>query len=424
MIDLLIKNVIFDGSCVNIAVKDGIFSAISRESINEGASDTIDGRGTLAILPPFYNMHTHSAMTLMRGYADDLELFPWLNEHIWPLEAKLNANDIRIGTRLAVLEMIKSGCVFCNDSYWHQVPTVDVCEEMNFRAAIGKLYICGADGKVLASNIESNIALEERMKSASKRIELTLTPHAIYTVRDSVLREIAAESESCRRRVHIHVAETAKEVEDCRKEHNNMIPVEYLDSLGLINERTIIAHAVHPTDRDIAIIAEKNALISHQPVSNIKLASGLFRFEDALRGGCRIAIGTDGCASNNNLSLYDEMKFAAMSAKIQAGSPTAGKAGDIWQCATKNSADGALGAGVGGEIAVGKVADAQLIDIGRAEMTPNYNLISNLVYSANTSVVDSVICDGRVLMRDGRVPGEEDIIGEAADFCRTLYKRQ
>jgi len=423
MVDLWLKDVLLDGKPVQVTVRGNRFASVGDAPPAEGARHIIDGGGRTAILPPFYNMHTHSAMTLLRGYADDMELFTWLSQHIWPLEAKLTAEDILLGNRLAAIEMIHSGTVFCNDSYWQPATMVDAAEEFGMRAAVGMLAICGADGEVLPAAREGNEKLLERARSASHRIEVTFSPHAIYTVPEKQLAKIAEESRRGNLRVHIHVAETAKEVADCREAHGGLSPVEYLDRLGLVGEKSIFAHCVHLSDRDIAILAERRAVISHQPVSNMKLVSGMFRFKAAKEAGCRIAIGTDGCASNNHLSMYDEMKVAALSAKMQAQDPAAGSAAEIWDCATRQGAEAACGAGEAGEIAPGRLADAQLIELDRPELIADYHMVSNLVYAAHPDAVTAVICDGRVLMEDRRIPGEESVLAEARALCRELGKR-
>lgn len=421
MADLWLKDVLLDGKTVQVLVAGGRFSYIGNDLPAEPPAKVIDGRSRMAIVLPFYNTHTHSAMTLLRGYADDLELFTWLNEHIWPLEAKLSGEDVRIGSRLAALEMIKSGTVFFNDMYWFQAPTLETAEEFGMRAAVGRMFLTGPDGKLAESSIFCNTELVERAATASHRVEITLAPHAVYTVPENMLQEIAAESAAGNIRIHTHVSETAKEVADCREAHGGLTPVEYLDRLGIINERAVLAHCVHLTDRDIEIIAERGATISHQPVSNMKLVSGMFRFKDAAAAGCRIAIGTDGCASNNHLSIFNEMKFAALCAKMQSGDPTAATAASVWQCATVN---GAAAFGIDCGIEVGKVADAMLIDLDRPEMVADYNLVSNLVYSAHPEAVDTVICDGNVLMEHRVVPGEEEILNSARELCRDLLRRK
>lgn len=407
----LLKNVVLNKAVTDILLDNGKISAIAR-NIDSPDAEIFDGKSSLAVLPPFYNAHNHAAMTLLRGYAEDMELFDWLSNHIWPVEAKLSAEDIYIGTRLATIEMIHSGTVYFNDSYWHPEAALRAVQESGMRATLGLLYL----GNVSDDAKAANAALIEAAKGVS-RIDVSHTPHAIYTVDKATLQKIAKMMESDGRKIHIHVSETAKEVEDCLKEHH-ATPVEYLDSLGLINERAMLAHCVHLTDHDREIIAARGAYIAHNPVSNMKLCSGLFDFESAVKAGCKVAIGTDGTSSNNNLSMLDEMKIAALTAKTVSKVPTAGRTAAIFHAAT---AAGAGFAGVNaGEIAVGKAADMLLIDLDHPVMSGNYDLIADMVYAAGTDVIHSVICDGNFLMKNRIVPGEAEVTAAAREVCRKI----
>lgn len=418
---LLLKNIQLEGECCDILIEGNRIRQIAA-GISHPADRVLDGGGRLAAVPPFFNVHTHAAMTLLRGYADDMELFTWLNDYIWPAEARLTPEDIYHGTRLAILEMIKTGTVFFSDMYWHQKEAIRAAVEMGVRAAIGLLYIAGPDGQLLERNRRANAELLELVPALPDRITVTHAPHAIYTVPEPLLREVAATAAADGRYIHIHASETAREVEECRAAHGGMPPIAYLDSLGLLGEKTILAHCVHLTDEDIRLIRERRAVIAHMPCSNMKLCSGCFRFYDAFeRGGCRVAIGTDGCSSNNNLSMLDEMKFAALSAKNQSGLPTSGRDGDIFTLATRAGAE-AFGID-SGVIAEGKLADILLVDLDNPLLIGDYNLTANLVYSADSSCLDSLICDGRILMENRRVPGEAEILENARRVCRKIGHR-
>lgn len=417
MNSLLLKNVILNNIPSDIVITGNMITSIAPAQTLIKGAEVIDGQARLAAVPPFYNTHTHAAMTLLRGFADDLELFHWLNDYIWPAESKLTPEDIYAGTRLAILEMIKSGTVYFNDMYWHQTATLQAVEEMGVRSTLGLLYICSNDGNLLERNRLNNEALLEATKHVSARINIAHAPHAIYTVQERVLKEIAASNERECLTLHIHVAETKKEVADCLSAHG-VTPVEYLDRLGLITPRTILAHCVHLNDKEREIIASRNATIAHMPVSNLKLCSGRFDWQTAKKAGCRITIGTDGASSNNNLSMFDEMKFAALTAKSVADDPTAGADLEIFAAATKI---GAEAAGINaGEISVGKLADIMLVKLDDCAMVGDYHLRTNLVYSADREVVDTVICNGRILMRNRQVPGEAEIVAAARKVCDKL----
>lgn len=396
--NLAIKNANLNGQVVDCLIQDGIYTAIAPSLEIPTGFNILDAKGNY-IVPPFFNCHTHSPMNLLRGIADDLPLFTWLSEHIWPLEAKLTPSDIRNGAKLSTSEMIRSGTVFYNDMYWSSEEAIPAADESGMRAVIGIFIIEEAPGvinpKCLASQertLEAYSALSDEAKS---RIKLSYAPHAIYSVSERTLSAIAekAKNEECF--IHIHASETKDEFDNCVKEHG-VTPIAWIDRCGLLTPKTILAHCVHLTEDDMALIAERGSVITHQPCSNYKLCSGQFNYHRAVEHHkCRFVIGTDGCASNNNLSMFDEMKLAALNAKITSGNPTSGRAEDIFYAATRGGAE-AFGIN-SGEIKVGMLGDALLIDKDAIQMNPCHNLISNLVYSADTSVVSSVICNGRIL---------------------------
>ena len=416
---LLIRQVLFDGEPRDVLIEGRRFKAIAPR-LDVTAAQVIDGRGK-AIVPPFYNTHSHAAMTGMRGFADDLELFVWLQQHIWPTEKFITPDDVYHFARLAILEMIRTGTVFFNDMYWYAPATVRAVEEMGVRAAIGRMFIESSPGVVAEQNVRENEALEAIRPTLSGRVQLTFAPHAIYTVSGQTLGRVAEEARAKDEFIHIHASETLQEVEDSIKAHG-MTPIAWLDACNMLTPKTVLAHSIHLTKDDITLIRDRGCIISHMPCSNFKLASGQFRFHEvAEQGGCRVTLGTDGCASNNNLSMLEEMKFAALSAKDETHTPTAAPALTVFDCATRN---GAAAFGIdAGVIAEGKLADALLVDLWHPLMVPCHNLISNLVYSADSSCIDMVICDGRVLMAGKTVPGERDILESAQDTCRRLLSR-
>lgn len=408
---ILIKGAVRFGEVVDVRIKDGIFSEIAPSLSQVPGENVIDANG-MAITPAFYNLHTHAAMTLMRGYADDIELFAWLNEHVWPLEAKMKAEDIYNGTRLAILEMIKSGTVHFEDMYWFPLDAARAAKEMGIRARIGLL--------ALSTNSDAdkiNRECLERIGEFRGIVKISIAPHAVYTVNESRLLQSLHASEEYDLTLHIHVCETEKEVADCVKEHG-LTPVAWLDKLGILKENTVAAHCVHLTDADIEILAQRKTWAVHAPFSNMKLSSGVFPYKRIKEGGVRFCLGTDGCCSSNDLSIFGAMRGAAYLAKLFHKDPTIAPAEEIYSLATRQ---GALAAGVdGGLIEVGKAADCLLIDTDVPCLVPNHNLISNLVYSAGSHCVDTVICAGKVLMRGRVVPGEEEIIAKARESAKRL----
>ncbi len=387
------------------------------DKISETNCQVFNAEGMI-ILPSFANSHTHAAMTLLRGYADDLELFDWLSNYIWPLEAKLTEEDVYWGSRLACLEMIKSGTTCFNDMYWHTQATARAVEDSGIRAVLAQVFIDQNDSLQAKKQIKKAEEFFSNNKD-SQRISYALGPHAIYTVSSTSLKWIKSYAEEEDILIHIHLAETKKEVDDCLAEHG-MTPVEYLQSLGLISERSLLAHCVWLSDRDIDLISDSGATVLHNPVSNLKLASGYFPLKKLKDKGVRIAIGTDGCSSNNNLSSLEEIKFAAMLPKFNNMDPKLYPASDVFFDATTASFESMrINAG---KIEEGKLADFILIKENYL-MTPNYNTISNIVYSADNTCIDTVVCNGEIVMDKTRVKDEELIIQKVKEISNKLTNK-
>ena len=391
MDDILIKNVLLFGKKKNVLIKGNRFSSISAPAFAT-ARKVIDGSG-MAILPPFYNTHTHAAMTLLRGFADDMQLHQWLHQYIWPFEEKLTASLIRKGSRIAVREMIKSGTVFFSDMYFDIEETIDIVRKYGMRAAIGVTFVESHSKSQQAEKLEM---LKHWVDPSGGRITLTVAPHAIYTVGPDMLQQCSRTARDLGLKLHIHVAETRTEVDDCLRDHGTT-PVRYLDKLGVLGPEVIAAHAVHIDEEEADILAARGVTIAHCPCSNQKLASGTFPYKMVRKAGCRITLGTDGASSNNNLDMREEMKFAALIAKGASGDPQTMPAAEAMEIATRNGAEAfGIDAGV---IAKGKLADAILIRLDDESMKPLHHLVSNWVYAANSSIIDTVICDGRILMQ-------------------------
>ncbi len=408
---LLIKDVQLDGAPTDVLIEGNRFKTIA-SGIDETGHEILSGAGR-ALIPGFINMHTHASMSLLRGYADDLHLHDWLNNHIWPLEAELTEEDIYHGARLACLEMIKSGTTCFNDMYWYYHGVARAVEEMGMRATLSSVFIDLNDAERAAAEREQAVRLFEESRRYSDRLSLALGPHAIYTVSKTSLKWAKAFAREHGLRFHIHLSETEKEVEDCLSLYG-LRPVQWLEKIGLLDELTLAAHVVHVTDAEIGILADCGVEVVHNPVSNMKLASGSFPYQKMERAGVKLSLGTDGASSNNNLCMLEEMKIAAMQAKVTHGDPTVLPAQTVFEMATCNGAR-ALGLETGA-IREGLLADCVLVDLDNPRLVPGFSLIDDLVYSADSSCIDTVICDGRILMRDGHVDGEEEIIAEARRY--------
>jgi 5-methylthioadenosine/S-adenosylhomocysteine deaminase len=417
---ILIQNVRHNEQTVDVFIDGNVIKKITPST--RGAPRPLPGtrHSTLilngtdrAILPTFHNAHHHAAMATLRSYADDLELFTWLSEHIWPLEEHLSEEDVYHGARLACLEMIKSGTTFFNDMYWHFHGTARAVEEMGMRAALGAVFIdLHEDGRRAANRKLAERLLEES-RQYSNRIQFQLGPHALYTVSKEALVWCAEFANEHGLMIHTHLSETEREVADCLQLHG-MRPPDYLDSLGLLAPNVTAAHCVWLDQRELELLAERGVKALHCPASNMKLCSGKFRFTDALKAGVEVAIGTDGAASNNNLDMGEEIKLAALLEKHATGDPTALSAETAWHAGTRAAA--AMFGMNSGVVEEGAAADCMLVDLNNERLVPGHHLIADMVYSADSSCIDTVICDGKILMQNRRVEGEEEIIAKGREF--------
>ena len=386
---LLLKGVLHDGRVRNILIEDKRFKDLDAPA-EVAEAQVFDASGS-AILPAMYNTHTHAAMTLLRGYADDMPLQKWLQEYIWPFEDKLTPEDIRKGSEIAVREMVQSGTVFFNDMYFDVEETIDIVNRTGTRAAIG---ITVMENHSKAVTREKREFIRHWQDPTGGRVRLVMAPHAIYTVGERKLRDSAEFAREHGMLLHIHLSETVKEVEDCLTEHGTT-PVRYLDSIGFLGPDVIAAHCVHVDDEEVAILAERGVTVSHCPCSNMKLGSGVFPYSRLMQAGCRITLGTDGASSGNNLDLREAMKFAALLAK-SGGDPELLPAEEVFRWATRSGAEAfGIDAGV---IAEGKLADCLLIDLTDIRMQPCHHLVSNFVYSADSRCIKHVLCDGRIVL--------------------------
>ncbi|HDR04354.1 MAG TPA: amidohydrolase [Candidatus Marinimicrobia bacterium] len=418
MSSLLIKNVVLNQHSVDILIKENRFAQIA-SAINEKSDEIIYGHGKMAILPAFYNAHNHAAMTLLRSYADDLPLQEWLTKFIWPVEAKMTPEDIEIGSRLACIEMIRSGTVFFNDMYWRYERVVKAADEMGMRFGSGPLILNAFNPQIAESQDSDLNKFLETLESFPSRMIPMLNPHAIYSVKRETLEKLGELAARHKLPVHIHLSETRQELKDCIREHG-VRPAFYLDSLGLLTKKTILAHAIWIDDAERELLHSRGVSLAHMPISNMKLSNGVFNVAAAQLSGIRVVLGTDGCSSNNSLDMLQEMKFAALLAKHFSGVPTTLPAAEAYKMATRYSAEAfGLDAGV---IETGKLADAILVDLEDCRLTPGHNLISDMVYSADSSVIDTVICDGRILMKNRQIPGEKEIIEMAREAAKRLTK--
>ena len=385
--------------------------------------DELDASGGL-VIPGLVNAHTHVAMTLLRGYADDKPLDAWLQEDIWPVEAELTAEDVRAGAELGLVEMIKSGTTAISDMYFHVDEIADAVEQAGMRAVLGHTAVTVAkDDEGARADLQQSLDVAQRLDGAADgRIRTTFQPHSLTTVGEEYLREFVPEAVEAGLPIHLHANETTDEVDPIVDEHGQR-PLEYADDVGLLGEDTWVAHGVHVDDSEIELLAETGTGVAHCPASNMKLASGMAPIQDLLDAGVTVGLGTDGPASNNDLSMFDEMRDAAMIGKLAADDAGAMAAESVLEIATAGGAN-LLGFD-SGRIEAGANADLAVVDLDRPHLTPAHDLVSHLVYAASAADVRHTVCDGRVLMRDRDVkPFDEDAVAaRASEHAADLVDR-
>lgn len=382
-------------------------------------AERLDATGCL-VLPGLVNAHTHVSMTLLRGYADDMGLEEWLGGKIWPAEMRLRREDVYWGAMLGIVEMIRGGVTTFNDMYHYFDAVADAAADAGIRACVSGVLIGVIPGaeEIFQQAVEFTAALKERNHP---RLVPMLAPHAPYSCPDDLLVRTAEAAAQLGVRLHIHVAETASEVNDSLAEHG-ATPVGHLAQLGFFDVPTVACHCVHLTDEDIAILAERQVGIAHCPTSNMKLASGFARVADLLRAGACMGLGTDGAASNNNLDMFEEMMVGAIIAKGHSGNPEVVAADQMLAMATRGSA-AALGLDDQiGTLAPGKKADIIVIDTSRPHLQPLHNPVSQLVYAARADDVRDVIIEGNIVMRNRQLIGldEAEIIAKAREAAMRL----
>jgi 5-methylthioadenosine/S-adenosylhomocysteine deaminase len=354
-----------------------------------------------ALIPGLINLHTHAAMTLMRGYADDMALMPWLQERIWPAEMKWVSPDfVRDGTLLACAEMLLGGVTCMNDMYFFPEAAADAVRTARMRAALGIIvmefpspYAADPDD-YLAKGLQLRDSLH-----GDPHFSFTIAPHAPYTVSDKSFEKVLTFADELGLPIHIHVHETADEVRQ-GVEQNGMRPLQRLNGLGLLTPALIAVHSVHLTDDEIALLAEHGCSVAHCPTSNMKLASGIAPVQKMLAAGINVGLGTDGAASNNRLDLFAEMRLAALLAKAATGDATALPAFAALEMATINAARALCLDGHLGSIEAGKDADLTAVEIAGPGLSPCYDPVSHLVYAAGRENVSHVWVSGEMLVEN------------------------
>jgi 5-methylthioadenosine/S-adenosylhomocysteine deaminase len=411
---LAVRDALLDGERVGLRCDGDRIAALGPGVEPEAGDELIDGRGML-LSAPLVNGHTHAAMTLFRGFGDDLPLLEWLRTRIWPAEERLEPEDVYWGTRLACVEMIRSGTTRFFDMYWHGAEVARAVRDSGLRAVVSAVLIDGLDPKRGEALRGEALETLRALSGFGPLVEPGFGPHAIYTVSPESLRwmaKVAAERELA---VQIHLSETEGEVADCVEAHGAR-PTFYLDSLGLLGGRTLLAHGVWLDDAELELIAERGATVVTNPSANMKLAvGGAFPYGRAAERGVEIGLGTDGVASNSNLDMLEEAKTLALVQKHEARDASVLTASEALAIA-RGQRSKLLG---GSQLQAGAPADFLLLRADVPELSAG-DLDAALVYAAQGSVVDTTVVAGRALMRGREVTGAEEAIAEVRERAARL----
>ncbi|MEK3836789.1 MULTISPECIES: amidohydrolase [unclassified Paenibacillus] len=393
------------------------------EPVVEDGAQVIDG-SRLLFMPGLVNTHGHTAMSLLRGYGDDMVLQTWLQEKMWPMEEKFTGDDVYWGTSLSVLEMLKGGTTTFLDMYDHMDRVAEVTEQSGIRAVLMRGVIGLCPEEVQQAKLAEAIAFARNWHGkADGRITTMLSPHAPYTCPPEFFMKFVQAAHDLDLPIHTHMSETRHEVEQNVADYG-LRPVAHLEKLGMFTRPSLIAHGVHLNDEEIGILARHNVGVSHNPGSNLKLASGVARVPELLRAGVKVSLGTDGAASNNNLDMFEEMRLAALIHKGVSGDPTAVPAPEALLMATEYGAQSIFLSGVG-RLAAGMKADFIALDIDQPHLLPHTDLLSHAVYSASAKDVEHVWVNGQQVVKHGQclTLDEEAIRRKAQETFESLLKR-
>ena len=409
---ILLRNILHDGKPVNLFIQgDRIHRILPFPDEGGLAADEIVDCSGKAVIPGFVNMHTHAAMILLRGITEDVPLDRWL-ERIWAMEAKMDQDFIYWGTKVACLEMIRSGTTTFNDQYWFAPYARQAAVEMGIRPYISFVILDNFDKATAERQRRKCIELYEKSLDWTDASHLAMSVHSVYTVSEEMILWASQFAVEHGMKLHIHVSETEKENLDCKKAHGGLSPTAYLDSLGVLGPHVIAAHAMWLDGHDVELMGKHRVNCVHNINSNAKLASGYrFLYYMLKEAGANVCLGTDGASSSNNLDMLETMKTSALFQKAWENSPSAMPLPELMDAATVNGAR-ALGLDTG-VVREGALADLSIVDVqGSAFISPG-SFLANLVYAAHSDVITSVIAGGKFVMRDRVVEGEEEILAGA-----------
>ena len=414
--NILLKNIVCNGTVSDIYIEGSVIARIVTSAddpcgqIPASGVEVVDCQGKTA-MPAFVNMHTHAGMSLMRGIEEDVPLKEWI-DRIWEVESHIDGDFVYHATKVACLEMIKSGTVTFNDQYWFPLMARKAAVEMGLRPVISYVVLDHNNKEEAEFQKDECVRTYEESLGWKDGGLFSMAFHAIYSVSEEMMLWSAEFARKHGLKLHIHLSETEKEVRDCMAGHNGLSPVEYLDRLGVLGPDVIAAHTLWLSDEDVRILGERKVNCVHNINSNTKLASGYrFRYNELRDAGANVCIGTDGCASSNNLDMLEALKTTALFQKAWRENPKALPLCELISLATRNGAD-ALGLDTG-RLEVGMQADICIVNTDSSFFLSPGSFLSNFIYSAHSDCIDSLISMGRFVMRNRKVEGEESILRDA-----------
>ena len=422
--NILLKNIVCNGTVSDIYIEGSVIARIVTSAddpfgqIPASGVEVVDCQGKTA-MPAFVNMHTHAGMSLMRGIEEDVPLKEWI-DRIWEVESHIDGNLVYHATKVACLEMIKSGTVTFNDQYWFPLMARKAAVEMGLRPVISYVVLDHNNKEEAEFQKDECVRTYEESLGWKDGGLFSMAFHAIYSVSEEMMLWSAEFARKHGLKLHIHLSETEKEVRDCMAGHNGLSPVEYLDRLGILGPDVIAAHTLWLSDEDVRILGERKVNCVHNINSNTKLASGYrFRYNELRDAGANVCIGTDGCASSNNLDMLEALKTTALFQKAWRENPKALPLYELISLATSNGAD-ALGLDTG-RLEAGMQADICIVNTDSSFFLSPGSFLSNFIYSAHSDCIDSLISMGRFVMRNRKVEGEESILRDARkELCKIM----
>ena len=417
---ILLKNITLNGSQSDIVVSDGLISTISKAGEATAAAsgaEIMDCTGKTAF-PGFINMHTHAGMSMMRGLGEDVCFQDWISS-IWKIESKIDAEYNYWATKVAAVEMIKTGTTTFNDQYWFIPSARKAAVEMGIFPVFSYVVLDNYDKEKAERQKEECEQLYQLSREWKDDSIFSIAFHAIYSVSEPMILWATEFARKHNLNLHIHLSETRKELEDCMAAHGGLSPVEYLERLGVLGPNLIAAHTLWLSEKDIELLGKYKVNCVHNVNSNLKLASGYkFKYQELKDAGANVCIGTDGCASSNNLDMLEAMKTSAILQKAWRNNPKAMPLDELAAAATVNGAKALrLNTGV---LEVGKRADILIVDTDNTFFLSPGSFLANFIYSAHSDCIDSVIAGGRFVMKNRVVPGEKEVLAGARSVLKEL----